>query len=143
MIDLTSTDRQLIAALKQDARASVTTLAARLNVSRATIQARMERLMESGVIQRFTVELDASVDSDAIKAVMLIELEGPLARSVISHLKRLPEISSLHTTNGSWDLVAHIETFSLAEFDQILRKVREVRGVLNSETNILLNRATA
>ncbi|MEO1141163.1 MAG: Lrp/AsnC family transcriptional regulator, partial [Pseudomonadota bacterium] len=87
MIDLTSTDRQLIAALKQDARASVTTLASRLNVSRATVQARMERLTNSGIIQRFTVELDASVDSDAIKAVMLIELEGPLARSVISHLK--------------------------------------------------------
>ena len=77
-----------------------------------------------------------------IRAVMLIELEGTLARSVTASLRRLPEIASLHTTNGAWDLVAHIETASLSEFDRILRQTREIKGVLNSETSILLNRAT-
>jgi len=141
MRTLTTIDRRLIAALKQDARVSVTTLAALLNVSRATVQTRMESLIADSIIQRFTVDVDASVDSETVKAVMLIELEGPLARSVIATLQKISEISSLHTTNGGWDLVAHIETVGLAEFDQLLRRIREVKGVLNSETNILLNRA--
>jgi len=143
MHDLSSTDRKLIALLKNDSRASITTLSAQLKTSRATVQARLERLVASGIIQRFTVDVDASVNKDLIHAVMLIELEGTLARSVISSLKRLPEILDLHTTNGAWDLVANIETSSLAEFDHVLRKVREVKGVLNSETSILLNRVIA
>tara|TARA_R110002124_G_scaffold64694_2_gene176523 strand:- start:3089 stop:3541 length:453 start_codon:yes stop_codon:yes gene_type:complete len=135
-------DRRLIAALKKDGRASITNLAALLGQSRATVQARLQRLVSAGIIQRFTIDLDATVDAEMIRAVMLIELEGTLARSVTASLRRLPEIASLHTTNGAWDLVAHIETASLSEFDRILRQTREIKGVLNSETSILLNRAT-
>ncbi len=142
-MDISGTDRRLISALKQDGRASITTLAAMINVSRATVQSRLSKLVQSGIIQRFTIELDTSAEIETMRAVMLIELEGTLARSVTAALKRIPEITALHTTNGSWDLIAHIETFSLPEFDRILRQVREIKGVLNSETNILLNRATA
>lgn len=143
MYDLTTTDKRLLAALKQDARISITTLAAKLNVSRATVQNRLDRLIDAAVIQRFTIKVDASVDSDTIRAVMMIELEGTKASSVTRALQRIPEIASLHTTNGNWDLIAHVETFSLPEFDRVLRQVREIKGVLNSETNILLNRAMA
>lgn len=143
MNDLSSVDRQLVALLKSDSRMSITSLAAKLKTSRPTVQSRLERLIKTGVIQRFTVDVDASVNNDLIKAVMLIEIEGTLARSIIKNLKRLPEILDLHTTNGAWDLVAHIETTSLTEFDQVLRKVREIKGVLNSETSILLNKAIA
>ncbi len=143
MLDISATDRRLIYALKQDGRASVTTLAGMLQVSRATVQARMERLMGTGIIRRFTIEVDASAEVEVIHAVMMIELEGTLARSVTVALKRLTEIVSLHSTNGTWDLVAHIETSSLPEFDRVLREVREIKGVLNSETSILLNKAIA
>lgn len=143
MTDLSTTDHRLIAALKKDGRASVTTLAGLLNVSRATVQSRMERLLSTGVIQRFTIELDAVGSLDLIRAVMMIELQGILARTVIGQLRNVPEIISLHTTNGTWDLVAQIEVSNLVEFDRILRKVREISGVLNSETCILLDTAKA
>ena len=56
-------------------------------------------------------------------------------------LRAMPEIVSLHTTNGTWDLIARVETTSLPEFDRVLREVREIRGVLNSETCLLLDTA--
>lgn len=143
MNDLSGTDRRLIYALKKDGRASVTTLAGLLKVSRATVQSHMERLIDTGVIRRFTIEVDASAEVEVIRAVMMIELEGTLARSVIGSLKRLTEIVSLHTTNGTWDLVAHIETSDLPAFDLVLRQVREIKGVLNSETSLLLNKAVS
>lgn len=141
MTDLTATDRLLITALKQNARASVTTLAALLGVSRATAQTRLDRLVASGVIRRFTIELDAIGVADVVRAVMLIEVQGPRARAVTRVLRAIPEIVSLHTTNGAWDLVAHVETGNLPEFDRILRVVREITGVLNSETCLLLDSA--
>ncbi|WP_246116196.1 Lrp/AsnC ligand binding domain-containing protein [Denitromonas halophila] len=45
----------------------------------------------------------------------------------------------LHTTSGTWDLIAEIQTVSLSEFDRVLREVRMIDGVLNSETSLLLS----
>ena len=141
MSELNTTDRKLLAILRQNARASVTTIAQQLGVSRATVQASLGRLLQSNVIQRFTIEVDASARVDLIKAVMTIEVQGNLTSSVVKALKKMPEIVSLHSTNGAWDLVAQIETTSLPEFDGLLRRTREITGILNSETSILLNTA--
>ena len=141
MDTLSVIDRRLLAQLKLDARASITTLAGRLDVSRATVQSHMERLVATGVIRKFTVELDPMKTLDTIRAVMLVELQGNLARNVARIMRNMPEVITLHTTNGAWDLVAQIETTSLPEFDRVLRKVREISGVLNSETCLLLDTA--
>ena len=58
---------------------------------------------------------------------------------MIKFLRGLPELYALHTTNGAWDMVAEIRANSLSDFDRILREVRDVEGVLNSETSILLS----
>ena len=139
MIELSQQDKRLLAALKQDGRASITRLSQLLGQSRATVQARMEKLLSNGAIQRFTIDLAPELDVDLVRAVMMIELEGVRTRSVTRTLQFMPAITSLHSTNGTWDLVAHIETANLPEFDQVLREVREIRGVLNSETSLLLN----
>ncbi len=141
MPDLTPTDRKLLAALKRDARASVTMLAEQLGVSRATIQTSMERLIGSNTIQRFTIDVDSSAGGELIRAFMTIEVQGNLTSTIVNSLKKMPEIVSLHSTNGAWDLVAQIETSSLSEFDGLLRRTREIPGILNSETSILLNTA--
>ena len=138
---LDETDRALIGALKMNARASVTTLAGDLGLARITVKKRLERRIETGTIKRFTIDLEDPGSDDLIHAIMLVEVQGSLTRSVISQLRKLPEISSLHSTNGAWDLVARLETTSLAEFDRVLRRVREISGVSNSETCLLLDRA--
>ena len=113
--ELSGQDRRLLAMLKNDGRASITQLAQTLGLSRATVQARMDRLITSGVIQRFTVELDAAAESDVVRAVTMIEPEGVMTRSVIRVLNNLQGVVSLHSTNGTWDLVAQIETTGLPE----------------------------
>ena len=57
----------------------------------------------------------------------------------IKKLRGLAEIQTLHTTNGKWDLVADIRAASLAEFDRVLREVRMIDGISNSETSLLLS----
>ncbi|MEM9581689.1 MAG: Lrp/AsnC family transcriptional regulator [Pseudomonadota bacterium] len=134
-------DRQLLDELTLDGRATTTTLAARLNVVRATVKSRVERLQQEGIIRRFTIDVSSEVQPDMVRAVMLVQLEGAMSRAVISKLRRMPEISELYSTNGAWDLVAQLQTVSLPEFDRVLREIREIKGVLNSETCLLLNKA--
>ena len=138
MRQLTSTDRKLLLILKRDARASISTLAGQLGVSRSTVQMSLERLVSSKTIQRFTVDVDSAAGIELIRAVMTVEVQGNLTSSVVKSLKDIPEIVSLYRTNGAWDLVAQIETTSLSDFDGLLRRTREIRGILNTETSILL-----
>lgn len=131
-------DRRLIAQLRADGRAPVSKLAEILGVSRATVQTRMDRLLASGAVLGFTVRVREDHTDDTIRAVMLIEVVGKSTGQVIRRLRGLPELHRLHTTNGKWDLVAEMRTDSLAAFDRVLREVRMIDGVSNSETSLLL-----
>ena len=138
MMSIDEVDRKLLARLKIDGRASVTTLSGVLGLARGTVQSRLTRLIEARVIKRFTVELNAPEAHDLVCAVMMIEVRGNTANSVQKALQRMPEITSLHRTCGVWDLVVEIETTNLVEFDGILARIRELPGVSNSETCRLL-----
>jgi DNA-binding Lrp family transcriptional regulator len=131
-------DRSLIAALRHDGRAPLSKLADILDVSRGTIQNRLDRLMEEGVITGFTVRTRELPDERKVRAVAMLEVSGRHTPTVVRQLRQIAEISSLHTTNGAWDLVAEIETRDLVEFDKVLARMRGVDGISRSDTSLLL-----
>ncbi len=139
MFELDDVDRKLIAELRTNARAPVTTLARRIGVSRATVNNRLERLEENGTVLGFTVRVRENEDFDTIRAISLIEVEGRTTTAVIQQLRGLHQVRALHSTNGGWDLVAEIHVTSLPEFDQVLGHIRGIAGVVNSETSLLLS----
>lgn len=132
-------DRELIALLRKDGRAPLSKLADILGVSRGTVQNRLDRLLESGALLGFTIRVREDSDPNTIRAIMMIEVAGKSTTEVIRKLRGLPELQTLHTTNGNWDLVAELQASSLADFDRVLRIVRTIDGVLNSQTSILLS----
>jgi DNA-binding Lrp family transcriptional regulator len=136
---LDDTDYRLLAILRDNARTPVTNLAHALGVSRGTAQNRIDKLTESGVIRGFTVRLKPEAEPHAIRAMTLIQVAGQKADSVIRDLRGYPEVRSLHTTNGKWDIVAEIETDHLEQFDQVLRRIRMIGGIAGTETSILLS----
>lgn len=137
MHNMDNLDRRLIAVLREDARMPITRLADVLGISRTTAQVRLDRLLESGTVLGFTIRAQHAEDS--LRAIMMIEIEGRSTTAVIKRLRGFPEIVALHTTNGGWDLVAEIIAASLVDFDRILREIRQIEGVLNSETSLLLS----
>ena len=138
MPELSETDRRILAALTEDARLPVTALAERLKLSRTTVSTRLERLIAEGTIRKFTI-LTRTAEEATARAVTMVELEGSLSRQVIRALRAIPEVASLHSTNGAWDLVAEIRAADLRDFDRVLRVIRDIPGVLNSETSLLLD----
>lgn len=117
----------------------VAELARTLGVARATVTTRLDRLSESGTIIGFTVRVRDELDPLAVRAISLIEVEGRTTDEVIRRLRGFPEIRSLHTTNGGWDLVAELGAESLAHFDQVLGRIRSIEGIVNTETSLLLS----
>jgi DNA-binding Lrp family transcriptional regulator len=139
MAVLDDLDRRLLAALREDGRAPVASLARALGVARATVNSRIDRLVASGIIVGFSVRVRDELEPLAIHAISLIEVEGRTTDDVIFGLRGLAEVIALHTTNGGWDLVAELRTENLAEFDRVLGRIRSIDGVVNSETSLLLS----
>jgi DNA-binding Lrp family transcriptional regulator len=133
------TDLRLIALLRENARAPVAALAKQLKVSRGTVQNRIDRLVERGVLLGFTVRTTPDAEPRHVRAVMMIGVEGERSREILRTLRGYPEVRALHTTNGRWDIVAELATDSLEAFDEALRRVREIRGISSSETSLLLS----
>lgn len=136
---LTDLDRRLISALRKDGRAPVAALAEQLGVSRATVTNRIEKLKAHGVIVGFSVRVRDHNETGEVRAISFIEVVGRTTDHVIAELRGFPEIMALHTTNGGWDLVAEISCENLSDLDEMLRRMRGIKGVVNSETSLLLS----
>jgi DNA-binding Lrp family transcriptional regulator len=109
-----------------------------LHVSRGTAQNRLDRLIQAGVILGFTVRVRPDIDERLIRALMTIQLAGKTTTAVIARLRGIPEIRALHTTNGTWDLIAEIGVDTLPDLDRALGTIRAIDGIRGSETSILL-----
>src|SRR5947208_4177670 len=133
------TDRQLIGLLRDNARASVASLAKVLRVSRGTVQNRIARLERDGVIVGYTVRLRPQSEEHRIRAWMTLSVEGNRTDHVLRTLRGEPAVVALHTTNGRWDIVAELRVDSLEAFDRVLGRIRLLDGISNTETSLLLS----
>jgi DNA-binding Lrp family transcriptional regulator len=134
-----ATDQALIALLRVNARTPVAKLATRLGVSRGTVQNRIDRLVRDRVLLGFTVRTATEADPHRVRALMMIAVEGDRSDAVLDALRGYPEVRSLHTTNGRWDIIAELGTDTLGAFDDALRRIRTIKGIANSETSLLLS----
>ena len=131
-------ETKLISALRHNARASLSTLAGLVGVTRATVRTRLEKLETRGDIIGYTVVTKGDVAGQPVRALMMIGIEGRGTERIVARIGGIPEVQAVHTTNGKWDLVVEIGTDALVELDRVLAGIRRFDGVQSSETSILL-----
>lgn len=132
-------DRELIGLLRDNARLPLAAIAKRLRVSRGTVQNRLRKLEESGVIVGYTLRLRPVAEPHRIRAWMGIAVAGNTSERVLRALRGEPSVQTLHSTNGRWDFVAEIRADNLEAFDRALGRIRAIDGIAASETSILLS----
>lgn len=132
-------DYRLIALLRTDSRTPVATLARELGVNRSTVTARIDRLVDKGVIETFTIRVSADAEQDGVRGVVLVATETRSSREVVEEIRGYPEIEELHSTMGNWDLVVQLRARTLGEFDLALERIRSLTGVRSTQTNLLFS----
>ncbi len=132
------TDHKLLALLRQNARMSIATLAAKLKVSRGTVTNRLNRMEQDGTIVGYTVRLRPDAKPQEIKAWTSIAVDGNRTREVIANLMGEPGVAVLVDTNGRWDLLAELRAENLQELAKVLERIRLLKGIANTETSIHL-----
>ena len=131
-------DRNLLALLQADARASTAELARQLDVARTTVVARLARLEAQGVIVGYTVRLGATEGHQGIQAFVNLSVSPKAAKAVIDRLSRLPELRQLAAVSGEFDYLAILRAPSTHRLDALLDEIGEIEGVLRTTTSVLL-----
>lgn len=132
-------DIKLIGALRHNARASLSELAAQLGLTRATVRARLTKLQTRGDILGFSVVMKEDVLADPVRGLMMIAIEGRGTDRIMRQLSGMSEMRKVYSTNGRWDVIVEIGTETLEDFDRVLTQVRRLDGITASETSLLLS----
>jgi DNA-binding Lrp family transcriptional regulator len=136
---VTDKDRELLAVLGENARMPVATLAKRLQLSRTTVQARLERLEREGIIAGYGIRLSEAYSSSLARAHVMITLAPKVLSQVCASLQRIQAVESLHSVSGTFDLIAIVEAPSIAELDQLVDEIGMIDGVERTLSSIILS----
>ncbi len=136
---LTDKDRELIALLRVNAREPVASLARKLNISRTTVQDRLRRLEQTKVIEGYALRLTDDAAIAGIRAFVTVEVEPRKTQDVSRALVKVPQLVSLHTVSGKFDLMAMVGAANADELDGVLDRIGEVPGVTGTESAIILS----
>jgi DNA-binding Lrp family transcriptional regulator len=136
---LDPTDRELIALLRENARASTAELARRLKLSRTTVQSRIERLERQRVIAGYTITVPDEIEASLVRAHVMITLVPKQSGAIETALRKIPEVRVLHSVSGPFDLIAIVAAASIGELDGLIDRIGALDGVERTTSAIVLS----
>jgi len=129
-VQLDKIDVQIIEMLQSDGRAMYKDIAQKAGVSLPTIRSRIQRLVEFGVIKKFTVIVDPDKIFGKVRAIMLLQVDPSNVGEAMAKLASIREIREVYSTAGSSPLILKIEARDLDELGQLVsNRLAQVRGV--------------
>lgn len=137
-IILDNIDKNLLSLLSENSRMSTSELSRKLDVSRSTVQGRLERLERSNTIQRFTIDLSDEYERSLIKAHVLIKVDQAITGRVLPNLKKLPEITAVYSVSGEYDMIAVVAATSTGELNRLLDQIAALEGLVRTNSSVVL-----
>ncbi len=135
---ITSQDEKLLAILRTNARASISDLARALNLSRSTVQSRMLKLEETGVIKGYSVDYGDAYLSQMVSAHVSIKVKQKLTTKTNLELKQIDAISQLYAISGEFDLIAVVQAQNLEKLSNLLDDIGNLDGVERTTSSVIL-----
>jgi DNA-binding Lrp family transcriptional regulator len=129
MTSIDRLDAEIIARLTANARVGIADLAADLSVSRATIQTRIRRLEETGVLLGFRPIINLAAVGMPVQALISLELDQRKMRQIVAGLKKLPEVLEIKIQAGREDLLVHVAIGSLEALQVLTASIVDIDGV--------------
>jgi DNA-binding Lrp family transcriptional regulator len=136
-------DRRLLALFHDDPRVGVLQASRELGVARGTVQARLDKLTETGVITGWGPELSPEALGFPVTAFLTLEIRQDSAEhgghdNVARHLATIPEVLEAHTITGAGDLFARVVARSNSDLQRVIDLVLKDPAIVRSSTVIAL-----
>ena len=134
---LDPTDQAIVEHLQRDGRMPYTRLDTAVGLSEAAVRQRVQRLIDSGVMQVVAVTNPLSIGYRRM-AMIGVRTEGP-SDTVAASLQAMPDIDYLVVTAGSVDLLCEVVVSDDRDLLELTNRIRRVPGVVSTETFIYLD----
>jgi len=131
-------DMRIIKCLIENARATYRSIAEEVGVSEATVKNRIDRLIEEGIIRRFTVILDYYKLGRAIKAFIGLKTQPAKLQEIVEHIKKNPDVHVLYRTSGDVDLLFEVIFEKMEDLNEFLERELRLEGILGTVVTIVI-----
>ena len=135
-VRLDATAKRIIELLQEDGRISYAAIAKAVGLSEAAARARVQKLLDSEVMQVVAVT-DPTQVGFTRQAMIGVRTEGDPMK-VGDRMAEVPEVDYVVTTAGSFDLLVEVVCEDDPHLLDVIRQIRELDGVVSSETFVYL-----
>jgi DNA-binding Lrp family transcriptional regulator len=137
--EIDALDARLIALMASEPRIGLMEVSRRLNVARGTVQARLAKLSERGVIKSFGPEIDPGRMGYPVLAFIFLEITQGRLTEAVEHLESVPEVLEAHATSGPRDLLCRVAARDTEQLQDIINRLLSTSAVRRSTSYIVLS----
>ncbi|SDS24679.1 Lrp/AsnC family transcriptional regulator [Jiangella sp. DSM 45060] len=141
MID--ALDARILELFTREPRIGVLEASRRLQVARGTVQARLDRLRDTGVIAGFAPTVDPAALGFRVTAFASLDIRQGARESVAAHLSRIPEVLEVHTITGQGDLLCRIVARDNDDLQRVIDDLVGDDDIVRTTTLIALSTVVA
>ena len=133
-------DARIISALGADGRRSYADVGAEVGLSTAAVHERVKKLLDKGVIRRFSISVDPERVGLNFTAFVAIRNDGGIhCRDVAPRLRAMPQVEELHSVAGEYDFLAKIRTTHARALEDVIYEIKAIAGVARTTSTVVLN----
>jgi DNA-binding Lrp family transcriptional regulator len=132
-------DARVIALMAAEPRIGLMEVSRRLNVARGTVQARLAKLTDRGVIKSFGPEIDPGHMGYPVLAFVFLEITQGRLTEAVEHLESVPEVLEAHATSGPRDLLCRVAARDTEQLQDIINHLLSTSAVRRSTSYIVLS----
>ena len=138
--ELDALDVAILAALRDTPRAGYLELSRSLSVSRATVQARLERLEQDGVVSGYGPDVELPQAGYPVLAFATLEIAQGRLDEVTAAMRAIPAVIEAFATTGPGDVHCRLAATSHEDLQRVLIEVSQIPGVARSTSVVALSR---
>jgi len=135
-------DRKILHVLQRDARASLQEIGSAVGLSASPCWTRIRKLEQAGVIEGYTVRLNAAalgIHDTVLVQVTLDNHSDNTLEKFGESLARIPEVVEAFLVSGDYDYMLRVAVRDTRDYERLLReKLYKIRGIRHSKSSFVL-----
>ena len=137
--NLDELDRQILALLLDNARASLVEIGERVSLSAPAVKRRIDRLERQGTIRGYTAVLDQSALGQTTEAFLEVFCEGDTSLATLRRtLADDPEVVGAYTVAGDPEAIVHVRAADIPHLERVIERIHGQPNVVRTRTNVVL-----
>ncbi len=138
MMELDEVDKRILELLRENSRLSFSEIARQFGFSDVAIRKRIDKLVERGVVKKFTCEIDYSKLGKPVSAFIFIKTRADRTNDVMETLKEFQDIQEIYQVMGEYDIIARANVSSIDALKELTdEKMANIHGVMEVKPNII------